>query len=145
MKPPKGMDDPRLAKALCRYEVISQYLAQKPKRGVKKKLLERLSRKQWVGPDGTFFTASAETIRAWARRYRRSGLSGLMDKERTKRGVTVLTEEQQDIICGLKEDVPGVESQIVLTAEEANNLTGQSVLHSPCLKTKLQKYGENPA
>ena len=71
------------------------------------RMIEKLSKERWEGPDGTFFTVSAETIRVWARRYRRSGISGLMDKERPKQGVSVLTKEQQDIVCGLKEDVPG--------------------------------------
>jgi putative transposase len=141
MKPPKGMDDPRLAKALCRYEVISQYLAQKPKRGVKKKLLEKLSKKQWPGPDGTFFTASAETIRAWARRYRRSGLSGLMDKERPKRGVTVLTEEQQNIICGLKEDVHGRSLERIISIAEKTNLMEKGVLRRSTVHRVLQSRG----
>ncbi len=141
MKPPNGMDDPRMAKALCRYEVISRYLASKPKRGVKKKLLEKLSKERWPGPDGTFFTASAETIRAWARRYRRSGLSGLMDKERPKRGVTVLTEAQQDIICGLKEDVPGRSLERIISIAEKTALVEGGVLRRSTVHRVLQSRG----
>lgn len=141
MKPPKEMDDPRLAKALCRYEVISRYLASKPKRGLKKKLLEKLSKERWEGPDGTFFTASAETIRAWARRYRRSGLPGLMDKERPKRGVSVLTEEQQDIICGLKEDVPGRSLERIISIAEKTDLVEEGVLRRSTVHRVLQSRG----
>lgn len=141
MKPPKGMNDARMAKALCRYEVISRYLALKPKRGVKKKLLEKLSKEQWPGPDGTFFTASAETIRAWARRYRRHGLSGLMDKERPKRGVKVLTEAQQEIICGLKEDVPGRSLERIISIAEKTKLVEEGVLRRSTVHRVLQSRG----
>ncbi len=98
--------DPRMATALCRYEVVSRYLALKPRRGLKKKLLDKLSLETWIGPDGEPFSVSAETIRVWARRYRRSGLEGLKDKERPKRGVSALSEEQKELVCRLKQDVP---------------------------------------
>ncbi len=141
MKTPKGTDDPQLTKALCRYEVISRYLASKPKRGVKKKLLEKLSQERWPRPDGTFFTVSAETIRAWARRYRRSGIGGLMDKERPKRGVSVLNEEQQEIICKLKEDVPGRSIERIINIAERTNLVEKGVLRRSTVHRVLQSKG----
>ncbi len=141
MKTPKGIDDPQLAKALCRYEVISRYLASKPKRGIKKKLLKKLSEERWPGLDGTFFTVSAETIRAWARRYRRSGIGGLMDKERPKRGVSVLSEEQQEIVCKLKEDVPGRSLERIITIAERTNLVEKGVLRRSTVHRVLQSKG----
>jgi transposase len=36
----------------------------------------------------------AETLRSWLRRYRRGGIAGLIDKQRERRGVGVLTAEQ---------------------------------------------------
>ena len=141
MKTAKELDDPRMVKALCRHQVVSRYLALKPKRGVKKKLLEKLSKERWEGPDGTFFTVSAETIRVWARRYRRSGLSGLMDKERQKRGVSVLTEAQQDIVCGLKEDVPGRSLERIISIAEKTKLVEEGVLRRSTVHRVLQSRG----
>ena len=34
------LQDPRMARALCRFEVVSKYRALNPRRGLKKKLLE---------------------------------------------------------------------------------------------------------
>jgi putative transposase len=141
MRTPTGVDDPRMAMALCRYEVISRYLALKPKRGVKKKLLEKLSQELWPGPDGRFFSVSAETIRAWARRYRRSGIGGLMDKERPRRGVSVLTEEQQNIICCLKEDVPGRSLERIISIAEKTDLVAEGVLKRSTVHRVLQSRG----
>lgn len=141
MQTPNGVDDPRMAKALCRYEIISRYLALKPKRGLKKKLLKKLSEERWLGPDGTIFMVSAETIRAWARRYRRSGLTGLMDKERPKRGVSVLTEEQQKLVCDLKEDVPGRSLERIISIAEETNLVEKDVLKRSTVHRVLQAKG----
>lgn len=70
----KPDEDPRLASALLRYQVISAYLALEPKRGQRGKVREQLAAKTWTGPDGERFEVSAETIRVWVRRYRNGGL-----------------------------------------------------------------------
>ena len=57
--------NPRLAKALARYQVISGYLALAPKRGQRRLVLEELASRRWPGPDGEPFQVAAETIRAW--------------------------------------------------------------------------------
>ena len=106
MNPKKEAVDPRMAQALCRYEVVCRYLALKPRRGLKRKVLEKLAKETWTGADGESFAVSAETIRVWARRYRRSGLQGLMDKERPKQGFHALTEEQRELVCAMKKEVP---------------------------------------
>lgn len=112
-------EDPRMALALCRYEVVGRYLALKPKRGTKRKLLEELASQTWTGPDGEPFSVAAETIRVWARRYRRGGLPGLMDKGRQRRGVGALSTEQCELICNLKREVPERSlTRIIKIAEE---------------------------
>ena len=98
--------DPRLDKALARYQVIASYIADPPRRGRRKAVRDKLAAKVWTGPDGEPFTVSDETIRVWVRRYNREGLDGLMDKERTRRGVTALSSETIDLACTLKEEVP---------------------------------------
>ena len=137
----KEVTDPRMDKALSRYEVVGRYLALKPRRGVKKKLLEKLAAERWSGPDGTLFSVSAETIRAWARRYRRSGISGLMDKERPKRGVSVLTEDQQKLVCRLKEDVPGRSLERLIHIAETTKQIDEGVLRRSTVHRVLQSRG----
>lgn len=92
--------------ALARYQVISAYIALPPPRGRRRVVLEQLAARTWPGPGGEPFTVSAETIRAWARRYRVGGIEALADAPRTSRGVTVLDEEEIAALCALKRDVP---------------------------------------
>lgn len=133
--------DPRMKRALCRHEVVSRYLALKPRRGLKKKLLEKLSQETWSGPDGEPMQVSAETIRAWARRYRRSGLKGLMDKERTARGTKVLTEEQQDLVCAMKKEVPSRSIDRIIKIAEQTGKVEHGVLRRSTVHRTLKANG----
>lgn len=144
----KEFEDPRLAMALCRHEIISQYLALKPRRGLKKKLLEKLAQKSWSGPDGRPLQVSAETLRVWARRYRRSGLQGLMDKERAPRKDGALSEEQKELVCALKRQVPARSiDRVIAIAEltdkvkpgELRRSTVHRVLHDNGLSQRCLK------
>lgn len=137
----KETEDPRMAKALCRYEVVGRYLAMKPKRGLKRKLLEELASKAWTGPDGEPFFVAAETIRVWARRYRRSGLKGLMDKERPQRGVSVLSPEQRQVICNLKREVPERSLERIIGIAESMELVEPGVLRRSTVHRVLQDAG----
>lgn len=92
--------------ALARYQAIAAYIALVPKRGARRALLEELAARSWPGPDGEAFTASAETLRVWARRYRTGGLDGLRDAVPVRPGVRALTAEEIAIFCGLKREVP---------------------------------------
>lgn len=133
--------DPRMEKALCRYAVVSRYLALKPRRGLKRKLLEKLAAEQWEGPEGEAFFVSAETIRAWARRYRRSGFQGLMDKERQRPGVEVLTEEQQELICAMKKEVPRRSLDRIIQIAERTGLVERGALRRSTVHRVLQSRG----
>jgi len=141
MKEKHGDSDPRLASALCRYEVVSRYLALKPRRGLKKKLLDKLSEETWIGPDGEPFSVSAETIRAWTRRYRRSGLEGLKDKERPKRGISALSEEQKELVCRLKQDVPARSLDRIIKIAESTSLIEEGVLRRSTVHRVLKSRG----
>lgn len=134
-------EDPRLLTALSRYEVVARYRAHRPKRGQKRKLLEELAAEPWTGPDGEPFTVSPETIRVWERRYRQSGLQGLMDKKRPGRGVCVLTEEQQNLVSALKEEVPERSlTRIIRIAEEMGKVE-PGVLRRSTVHRVLQSRG----
>lgn len=135
------MQDPRMTRALCRYEVLSRYLALKPRRGLKRKLLEKLAAERYIGPDGEPFSVSAETIRVWARRYRRGGLQGLMDKERPCYGVEALTEEQKDLICSLKKDVPARSLTRIIKIAEETGLVERGALRRSTVHRALKARG----
>jgi len=98
--------DPRLAKALARYEVIAGYIADPPRRGMRTARRVMLANKVWTGADGEPLKVSAETLRTWIRKYRRKGLEGLMDKRQPRRGVQALSDDVIDMACKLKEEVP---------------------------------------
>jgi putative transposase len=134
-------DDKRMQRALSRYEIVGQYLALKPKRGMKRKLLEELASQVWFGPDGEPFQVEAETIRVWARRYRRGGLKGLMDKERPARGTKVLDEEQCDLVCRLKKEVPERSLDRIITIAEATGLVTPGLLRRSTVHRVLRARG----
>lgn len=92
--------------ALARYQAIAAYTALVPKRGDRRTLLEQLAARSWPGPDGEAFTASAETLRAWARRYRNGGLDALRDAVPATPGIQALTDAEVAMFCALKREVP---------------------------------------
>jgi transposase InsO family protein len=127
--------------ALARYEVISAYLALTPQRGHRRKLLEQLASKKWTDGDGEPISISAETLRSWVRRYRRGGLSALRDKQREKRGVGVLTPEQCEIVCRLKNDVPERSLEKIIRIAEESNLVEEGILRRSTVHRVLQSKG----
>jgi len=133
--------DPRMAMALCRHEIVSGYLALKPRRGLKKKLLEKLAQETYIGPDGEPFQVAAETIRAWARRYRRSGIQGLMDKERPKPQCDALTEEQKDLVCAMKKEVPARSLDRIIKISEETGKVEPGVLRRSSVHRVLKSRG----
>ena len=128
-------------KALCRYRVISAYLAMDPPRGRRRPLLEHLASRSWTGPRGEPFTVAAETIRTWVRRYRRHGLDGLRDKARPKRGVQALTPEQVELVCRLKTDVPERSVDRVIAIAEQMGLVPAGVLRRSTVHRVLRSRG----
>jgi len=137
----REVEDPRMALAVCRYEVVGRYLALKPRRGLKRKLLEELAGQAWTGPDGEPLRVSAETIRVWARRYRRGGLPGLMDKEHPHRGVGALTEEQRELVCALKEEVPERSLERIIKIAEETDRVERGVLRRSTVHRVLKSRG----
>lgn len=99
-------DDPRLAKALARYQVVSAFVAATLNRGQRRAFLEHLARRTWTGADGEPMRIEAETIRSWIRRYRRGGFEALFDKDRPSPGVQAIPPDLVEIACALKQHVP---------------------------------------
>lgn len=108
--------------ALARYQAIAAYVALVPKRGHRRALLEQLAARSWPGPDGEAFTASAETLRAWARRYRLGGLEALRDASPVAPGPRALTPEEVALFCALKREVPARSLDRLIEIAEAMSL-----------------------
>lgn len=134
-------DDPRYRKALCRYQAISAYLALDPPRGMRGELLRDFASRDWPGPDGEPLRFSAETLRAWVRRYRRHGLLGLLDKETKRRGVQALTAEQAATVIALKKEVPERSLDRLIRIAEQTKLVEPGVLRRSTIHRLLQQEG----
>jgi len=133
--------DPRMAKALVRYEVISAFLALEPKRGQKRQLLEKLAARTWRDEKGEPLIVSPETIRTWLRRYRTGGLEGLQDKLRARRGVKVLCPEQVEILCQLRREVPERSIDRIITIAESMDLLKPGAVSRSTVHRVLQAEG----
>ena len=138
--PPQDKD-PRRARALARYQVISAYLALDPPRGKRKPTREQLAAKVWTDEHGQRFQVSAETIRVWVRRYNKGGLDALADKQRTRRGTVALSAEQVELVCDLKREVPERSLDRIITIAEQMNLVEPGVLRRSTLHRVLQHAG----
>ena len=133
--------DPDLDKALCRYEVISAYLALAPGRGQRGPLLRKLAERAWTGPDGKPVRIAAETIRAWVRRYRTTGLVGLRDVPRAVRGPKALTAEQVELACRLKREVPERSLDRIIRILEDMKLAPEGTIRRSTLHRALKGAG----
>jgi len=133
--------DPRMAWALVRYQVISPYLAADPPRGQRGPLRRQLAERRWTDPDGEPFSVSDETIRRWIRGYRAHGLSGLMDRRRVRRGVQALTDAQIELLCQLKQDVPERSLDRLITIAESTGQVEPGVLRRSTVHRALQARG----
>ena len=134
--------------ALARYQAIAAYVALTPGRGGRRALLEQLAARSWPGPDGEPFTASAETLRAWARRYRLGGLDALRDKTPSKPGIAALTDDEVALFCDLKREVPArsldrlvhiAESMGMIEAGKAKRSTVHRALRAEDLSARRPK------
>lgn len=143
------MSNPADPWALARYQVISAFLALPPRRGQGQARLDQLAARSWPGPDGQPFRVSAETIRTWARRYRRGGLAALADQPRPRRGVTVLSESEKLLLCRLKQQVPERSlDQLLRVAEDLGHLppgkARRSTVHRVLVAAGLSARGAKP-
>lgn len=133
--------EPRMRLALARYQAISAYLAMAPGRGTRLKLLQKLADKVWTDQDGEPMQVTAETLRSWLRRYRRGGLQGLMDKQRERRGVGVLSVEQCELICSLKREVPERTLDAIIRVAEDVGLIERGILRRSTVHRVLTAQG----
>jgi len=138
-------DDPRRERALCRYQIISAYLALEPRRGQKRPLLEQLAARTWLDPGGQPLTVAAETIRCWVRRYREGGLAGLEDQPRARPGVSILTPEEIELVAKLKRDVPERSLDRLIHIAEQTHLVEPGRVRRSTLHRVLQARGLSAA
>ncbi len=133
--------DRRQQLALCRYQIISPYIALDPPRGRRRQVLEELAAKSWTGPDGAPLVVAAETLRSWIRRYRRGGLDGLKDKARVQRGIQVLSAEQVALVIALKREVPERSLDRIIQIAEQTKLVEPGVLRRSTVHRVLRREG----
>jgi transposase InsO family protein len=127
--------------ALLRYQTISAYLALDPKRGQRGATRQALAAKTWRLPDGQEVHFTAETLRAWIRRYRHGGLAALEDRPRPCRGVKVLSPEQIELVCQLKKEVPERSLDRIRMIAEELKLIEPGILTRSTLHRVLQARG----
>jgi transposase InsO family protein len=137
----KDDKDLRRAKALARYMVISAYLAIEPPRGQRRAVLEQLAGKVWEDANGQPMQVQAETLRVWIRRYRQGGLDALEDKVRTSRGILALTDEQIELACRLKREVPERSLDRLIRIMEEMKLVEPGAVRRSTLHRALQREG----
>lgn len=120
---PVPMKKPPSELALLRYQAISAYLSLDPPRGERTALLVQLATRTWTMPDGEHVQLAAETLRALVRKFRQGGLAALEDAPRARPGVQVLTDDQKELVCRLKRDVPARSlDRIIEIAEETEEV-----------------------
>ncbi|MCP4721342.1 MAG: transposase [Desulfobacteraceae bacterium] len=72
--------------ALWRYGLISPFLHRDANDRTFGTMLDQASLQQYVHPNGSYVSVSAESMRKWLYRYQHRGLPGLKDKERSDKG-----------------------------------------------------------
>ncbi len=102
----KSQNDVKTDMALWRYGIISPLLHKDAGDAPSGELLEQASWKQYVRPDGSFISLSAETIRKWLYRYNQCGLPGLEDKERSDKGRFQIPDELTSAMYIMREKHP---------------------------------------
>lgn len=126
--------------ALCRFQAISAYLALDPPRGRRKPLLDALAARTWLGPDGTPFQVSSETLRVWLRRHKRGGLDALRDAVHPKRGYRTLTQAEVATIIRLKQEVPERSLERIIQIAEQLGLVEQGRLRRSTVYRVLKSH-----
>lgn len=134
-------DDPRLARALARYQVVSAYVAAELHRGQRRAFLEHLARRTWTGPDGQPMRVKAETIRVWIRQYRKGGFEALFDKDRPQPGVQAIPLELVEKACTFKRHVPERTLDTLIRILEDLGHAPQGLIRRSTLHRALQARG----
>jgi len=133
--------DPRLKKALRRYEIISAYIAMNPARGQRRALLSQLASKPWTDEDGIPLQLSVETLRVWVRRYRKGGLNALQDAVRNKPGVQVLPPDVVTLVLDMKREVPKRSIRRIIRIAEEMKLVEPGTLRRSTVHRVLCQEG----
>lgn len=130
--------------ALLRLQVVSAYLALEPRRGARRSLLEQLAARDWPTADGEIVRFRPETIRGWIRRFRRSGLKGLEDAARPRRGEIAIPPGILEKLIALKRQVPERTLDLLIRIAEdtgvvEKGLVRRSTLHRALVRRDLSR------
>jgi len=111
MKTPR---QPHQGIQLWRYGIISEFLHGDSSGKTLGERLAVASGKQWIHPDGRFKRLSADTLRHWIYRYRKSGLDGLGDQTRSDNGSSDIPDAIRKRFRTLREENPHFTTERVL-------------------------------
>lgn len=127
--------------ALLRFQVVSAYLALEPRRGARRSLLEQLAARDWPTADGETARFRPETIRGWIRRFRRSGLQGLEDAPRPRRGEVAIPSGPLEKLVALKRQVPERTLDLLIRIAEDTGVIEKGVVRRSTLHRALVRRG----
>lgn len=127
--------------ALLRFQVVSAYLALEPRRGARRSLLEQLAARDWPTADGETVRFQPETIRGWIRRFRRSGLKGLEDAPRPRRGEIAIPTGILEKLVALKRQVPERTLDLLIRIAEDTGVVEKGVVRRSTLHRALVRRG----
>jgi transposase InsO family protein len=134
-------NDRIVQKALLRFKIISAYLAENPPRGQRRKMLEHLSKKEWMLENGQIVKVKPDTIRYWIRLYRNGGFEALKDKPRSDKGCRAIPKEIIETACNLKQEVPERTIDRIIAIMENMQLAPPGLLRRSTLHRALQARG----
>jgi len=102
----KEQNDKKFEVALWRYGIISPLLHKDANDIPVGELLDQASWMQYVHPDGSHVSLSAETLRKWRYRYLISGLPGLTGKVRSDKGKHQIPDNISSAMYAMREEHP---------------------------------------
>lgn len=139
-RPGQGME-------LWRYGIISEFLHGDPGGKTMRERLEAASKRSWCHPDGRQMALSADTLRHWIYRYRKSGLGGLSDQTRSDCGSTEIPNVIQEKFAELRQYYPHHTTQRILRMlAEAGVWKGNECSRSAFYRfAREQGLGRRPA
>jgi hypothetical protein len=106
-KPGQGIE-------LWRYGIISEFLHGDSAGRTMRERLEDASKRQWRHPDGRCLALSADTLRHWIYRYRKSALAGLCDQVRSDCGTSDIPDAIRKEFRRLREANPNFTTERIL-------------------------------
>ena len=123
----REQNDKKFEIALWRYGIISPLLHKDANDIPVGELLDQASWRQYVHPNGSHVSLSAETLRKWRYRYLISGLPGLIGKVRSDKGKYQIPDNISSSMYAMREEHPRwTIAKIIIELTENGKWNGRS-------------------